>query len=205
MASDVDVCNLALGLLGDEATVSSIDPPEGSAQAEHCARFFSIARTVLLESHDWSFATKRRVLAETGTPPDSWGFSYALPTDCIRAIAVLNPESTDDTAGQDFEIETDSTGTKLIYTNVEEATLRYTRLVTDMTKYTPLAVNALARLLAFYLAGPVIKGREGMAVAKDMMKTYREIDLPQAAKSDARSRQSNAYTNATPAGILARG
>ena len=44
MASDVDVCNLALAHLGDEATVASISPPEGSAQAGHCARFYPMAR-----------------------------------------------------------------------------------------------------------------------------------------------------------------
>jgi hypothetical protein len=31
MASDVDICNLALALLGDVATVASIDPPEERA------------------------------------------------------------------------------------------------------------------------------------------------------------------------------
>lgn len=51
MASEVDICNLALARLGDNATVASIDPPEGSAQAEHCARFYAIARDSLLEMH----------------------------------------------------------------------------------------------------------------------------------------------------------
>ena len=37
-----------LGHIGDAATVSSINPPEGSAQAEHCARFYPIARDALL-------------------------------------------------------------------------------------------------------------------------------------------------------------
>ena len=40
MASEVEICNLALARLGDAATVVSIDPPEGSAQAEHCAMFY---------------------------------------------------------------------------------------------------------------------------------------------------------------------
>jgi len=45
VASTVDICNLALGYLGDTATVSSLNPPDGSAQAQHCARFYPIART----------------------------------------------------------------------------------------------------------------------------------------------------------------
>ena len=34
MASNVDICNLALSLIGDVAKVSSITPPDGSVQSE---------------------------------------------------------------------------------------------------------------------------------------------------------------------------
>ena len=44
MATEVDICNLALAHLGDDATIASIKPPEGSAQAEKSARFYPIAR-----------------------------------------------------------------------------------------------------------------------------------------------------------------
>ena len=40
MASEVDICNLALAHLGDAATVSSINPPEGSIQAAMVERPF---------------------------------------------------------------------------------------------------------------------------------------------------------------------
>ena len=70
MASVVDICNLALGHLGDPATVSSIDPPEGSAQAQHCARFYPIARDSLLEMHSWNFSTYREALAHL--QPAEW-------------------------------------------------------------------------------------------------------------------------------------
>ena len=63
MASEVEICNLALSHLGDTATVASSDPPEGSAQAEHCARFYPIARDALLEMQNWKFATRRATLA----------------------------------------------------------------------------------------------------------------------------------------------
>ena len=66
MASVVDICNLALAHLGDDATISSIDPPEGSAQAEHCKRFYTSARDTLLQLHPWNFASKRIALAELG-------------------------------------------------------------------------------------------------------------------------------------------
>ncbi|NBQ76422.1 MAG: hypothetical protein EBU14_13895, partial [Acetobacteraceae bacterium] len=64
MASEVDICNLALANLGDTATVASINPPEGSAQSEHCSRFYPIARDTLLEMHNWNFSTRRILLPE---------------------------------------------------------------------------------------------------------------------------------------------
>ena len=36
MSSDVDICNLALARLGDEANIVSISPPDQSAQAGYC-------------------------------------------------------------------------------------------------------------------------------------------------------------------------
>ena len=72
MASPVDICNTALAYLGDVANVVSIDPAEGSAQAEHCARFYPLARDALLEMHDWGFATRRVALAGLANPTTQW-------------------------------------------------------------------------------------------------------------------------------------
>lgn len=206
MASEVDICNLALGHLGDEATVSSIDPPEGSAQAEHCQRFYPMARNTVLESHAWGFATRRKALVEhaTATPPASWAFTYVVPNGCLRALSVLPPEATDDTDSQDFVQEILEDGTKVIYTSAEDATLRYIALIEDTTKFSQLVVNAIARLLAAYLAGPVIKGTTGMKVSEGQLQWYTKIDLPKAQAADANARQSEPYKDFTPGGIAAR-
>ena len=89
MASEVEICNLALAHLGDEATVASIDPPEGSAQAEHCARFYPIARDGLLQMHPWNFASRRVSLASVTMPYTMWKYAYACPGDMMVAVAVL--------------------------------------------------------------------------------------------------------------------
>jgi hypothetical protein len=77
MAAEVDICNAALGHLGDEATVAAITPPDGSVQAGHCARFYPMARDELLEMHTWRFNTQRAVLALSPSPPAGWAFAYA--------------------------------------------------------------------------------------------------------------------------------
>ena len=75
MASEVDICNVALGHLGDEAAISAIDPPDGSVQASHCARIYPMARDELIEMHNWRFAVKRKalaLLATTEQPQTLW-------------------------------------------------------------------------------------------------------------------------------------
>jgi len=212
MASAVDICNLALGHLGDDATVSSIDPPEGSAQAEHCARFYPIARDTALEAFAWNFATTRKVLAELDSPWSTWAYCYGLPSDCIRALSVLPPDAPHDyTAAlpprdvwgspsfypqgggalyvpQEYAIETnEATDQTVLYTNQADAVLRYVRRVEDTTRFSPLFTDALARLLASYLAGPVIKGTEGVNVARAQLQAYSTL-LGQATVSDANQR-----------------
>lgn len=185
MASEIDISNTALSYLGDAANVSSIDPPEGSAQAEHCARFYPIARDALLEMHDWGFATRRVALAQLANPTTQWAYCYAQPNNMVNPIAVLASDGLDDTSvamvstvnalngqvqgitgvytPQPFVLEIADDGTDIIYTNQENATLRYVARVTDTSKFSPLFTLVLGRSLASMLAGPVVKGREGSA------------------------------------------
>jgi len=207
MASEVDICNLALGYLGDSATVSSIDPPEGSTQAEHCARFYPVARDTLLQAHPWNFSTRRKQLALVQTPitPDPhWLTVYALPTDCLEPMSVLPPGGYD-TENQEFEIETADDGTLRILCNVEQAVLRYKARVLDTTKFPPLFINALSRLLASYLAGPIIKGDAGTAESKQQLSAY-QLLLSQAVVSDTNARKVNTgYGEHLPSWMAARG
>lgn len=188
MSSAVDICNLALAHLGDEATVSSIDPPEGSAQAEHCQRWYPVARDTLLEMHDWRFATKRVLLALTTSDTFEWGYAYALPSNMLRALKVL-PETgkaTDDT--EDFDQQLDADDAQIILTNCEDASLMYTLRVTDTTRFPPLFVEALAWLLASYLAGPLVKGDSGVKMSQACLQHFGAF-YARATASDANQRQ----------------
>lgn len=205
MASDVDICNAALGYLGDTATVSALSPPEGSAQAGHCSRFYPMARDSLLELHPWSFSMARITLALLDiTPPSAWEFAYAAPDNLLSILSVLDPESFDDySAGiyqaynnkgaialaagsytpQPFSVETIN-GTDVILTNQENAVLRYTMKVTDTTKFPPLFTEALTWLLASKLAGPLLKGTTGAEMAQNCLKAF-QIWFGKATESDA--------------------
>ena len=196
MATEVDICNLALAHLGDDATIAALSPPEGSAQAEKAARFYPIARNTLLEMHTWNFASKRGNLALTTNSLDQWDYAYVAPADMMSPVAIISPTaqndyatrmSAGDTPGgitsnyaptivagqytpQQFSLEGD-----LIYTNQENAMLRYQAFITDPSLFSPLFVITLSWHLASMLAGPVIKGDQGAADAKrssQMMVNY---------------------------------
>ena len=170
MSSVIDVCNLALSHLGDEATVASIDPPEGSAQAGHCARFYPMARNAMLTMRTWSFATRRADLAlTTNASLSGWEYVYALPNGCLKPLAVLPPADATEAflaslIGRDvsslftrghpdnnhsqFVVESDGAGNLVLYSNIENAILFYIHETTDLTKWSPLAILALARRVA---------------------------------------------------------
>jgi hypothetical protein len=188
MASEVDICNLALARLGDNATVASVDPPEGSAQAEHCARFYPIARDSLLEMHAWKFATRRTTLAALTVASWNWAFAYAEPAGALKLLAVLSATAANDAETQDFEAESADDGTAIILTNQEDATLRFIARTTDTTKFSPLFVDALAWLVASYLAGPVLKGDAGATAAKSCYQNFL-VALSLAKTSDANQRK----------------
>lgn len=211
MASVVQICNLSLSHLGDTATVASISPPEGSAQAQHCARFYPIARDTLLEMHTWSFATRRVALTLLDTTMAQWAYVYAMPANVINVIAVIPPEANDDysvmhgipdqygyrpellpTSGnyvpQRYSIETLSDGSQVVCTNQENAVMRFTTYVTDSTKFSPLFVISLSWLLASMLAGPIIKGDTGDAEGKRCYRMF-QAHFVEATQSDAVQRE----------------
>lgn len=207
MGTVVDNCNIALGLLGDRATLTSIDPPEGSAQADHCARFYPIARDELLGDADWSFASTYADLAQLAVTSTDGRFVYTLPADCLvvrelgysnGAVARLLDGRIE---GPAFEIATQGNSTVLL-TALDVVVLRYTRRVVDPTKYSPKATTALHYLLASYLAGPVVKGKAGVQTSQSMRVMYQQM-LSKADVVDAN--QSSGRMGFTPSSIGVRG
>lgn len=189
MASDVDIVNVALAYLGDDATVASIDPPEGSAQATHCARFYPIARAALQDMNNWGFCTTRASLSLLAvTPISGWLYAYGPPSDAINILSVFLPSATDDYNPQQFDMEQLPDGTHVIYTNVVSAVCRYTRHITDPSSFPPLFVDCLSWLLAAYLAGPILKGEAGRAAAIQCFKMF-EAKFADATASDAAQRR----------------
>jgi hypothetical protein len=179
MATDIDICNLALARLGDRATVSSINPPEGSAQADHCARFYPIARDAALSVHPWRFATVRKRLAKLSAEPPGSGTEnyFALPSDCLQLISV-QPEAGVVNGAQlipvTYVIE-QVNGQRAILANAPSIWCKYVTASTPPSLFSAEFADALAWLLASYLAGPLITGSSGSTVGGQMYQMYQQI------------------------------
>lgn len=191
MASFVDIANLALSHLGADAVVTSLSPPDGSVESGHCARFLPIARQAALATHNWAFARKRLTLAELTNDSMIWGHKYQIPSDCLRARKILALDDYDSPERNSalFEIEADA-----IYTDQPDATLIYTRDIVDTTKFPADFVTGLAMVLAGYLAGPLIKGSEGIRIGTAFLENGTSTLRQAAAKEANASREKAEYT-----------
>ena len=206
MPSAVTICNLALAHLGDSATVASIDPPEGSAQAEHCARFYPVALNLLLEAHPWNFASKRVKPALLAHQSSVWRYSYALPQDALSVIALLPQGATDDYEAYGVRVPVEHQleqvdGTTVILTDLPDAELRYLSRATDPGRYPAAFVEALAWKLAALLAGPLLKGDAGIKMGQSCEEMAAHY-LMLARSQDSNSRLTR--VEHTPAWIRAR-
>lgn len=192
MADPVSIGNLALAHLGDQATVSSIDPPDGSEQAERLQQFYPIARDTLLEARPWGFATARATLTALAANPTAWAYAYALPSDLL-AVQDVQPAGAHDFPPEGgasdavpYVVEGD-----VLYCDQPSAVLRYTRAQPDTSVFPPSFVDCLSWLLASYLAGPILRGEAGRSAGEAAYEVYL-ARLDGAATKDARQRRATA-------------
>ena len=151
MASQVQICNLALSHLG-QSGIQSLG--EASAAAEHCSLAWGPALEAALRDHNWNFATRYQALASLGGPPPHWRWRYAAPADLVRARFLLPVRKGDPTPA--FEIAlADDGATRIVLTDAAQAWLCYTGLIANTSLYDALFVDALAWRLAADLAAPL--------------------------------------------------
>lgn len=182
MASEVDICNMALASIGANANIVSINPPSGSAAAEHCARFYPLSRDGMLERHSWNFATKVIDLVALDNLNSSWKFAYAIPSDFLSAVSVTSVHYEDpplgieyygwmnrkiEPAGYTYAIELGIHNHTVIVSNLEDARLTYVSRIVDTSRFSPSFISAVQHSLASMIAGVLIKSDVGAKQAKE--------------------------------------
>lgn len=206
--SQIAIWNLALGRLGDGATVGA--PDERSRQAELCRQFYPLARRAVLEMRDWNFNTRIAALAPVAAPPEAaeWRAAYAFPTNALRVFRVGDGYSlagSADAKGADFEVITAADGARIILTDWPEAACKFTIDVVDEARWSPLFTDALTWYLAATLAGPLLLGETGRNQGRAMLQEFRAV-LGEAERSDANQKQADHEREAhAPAWMAGRG
>ena len=183
MTPTVDVCNLALTHIGQAATISAIDPPEGSVYAQLCAHMYPLALGVLLESHPWSFATVTEQLTPVTETRPGWSYCYATPVNMLR-IWNLSDRHDGEPVGYELQAGVANASPTVICTNICLAFVRYTRTAPIPQVLPPLFKNALAYQLASMIVGSIVKGDVGAKAAQEMLRLAVHA-RGQAAMSDA--------------------
>lgn len=90
----------------------------------------------------------------------------------------------------EYSIESDEAGNRVLYTNEDNAQLRYVNKLVDANRYSDLFIMALSYSLASMLAGPVIKGRQGLAISREQLQLA-NVFMGQAASNDAEHRKAD--------------
>jgi hypothetical protein len=147
MASVTDICNLALGLLG-EPPISDIDDTDSKA-AMYCRQFYGQCRDALLMKHTWPCAIKRATLQQCSAAPEfEYAYAYTLPADYLR---MLHPEE----KTLQYAIEYDADGIRVLVCNSDEVRIKYLAKITEPGRFDALFVDALAASLAARIAYPI--------------------------------------------------
>ena len=152
MASQVQICNLALKKLGENAIISINDDTE---EAEALRLIYSLVLENELRIHNWNFSIKRTTLAALADAP-AFGYEkqFALPSDFLRAIQVgehfvcenLKDYVTDTSLYYTIE------GNRILCDEAAPLKFRYVRKDINEDEFDAAFVMACANRLAFELA-----------------------------------------------------
>ena len=190
MTSIVEICNQALGHIAARSKVETVFPaPESTVEARNCNIYFHTARKATLEAFDWDFASREGTLSlyAGDATPDRWGFQYAWPADCVAPREIVRALRTTDEIPFKTSLSSDES-TKLIWTDEEDASLRYTRDLENVERWPATATTALGWMLGFYLAVPVSRS---LALQKECMEAF-NYSLGQATAYTARTQREDA-------------
>jgi hypothetical protein len=170
MASVIEICNRALGRIGIDQLIESLDDP--NPRARNCKLQYEPCRDEVLQDFPWNFAQTCIALSLVSdvTLP-GWTYAYRYPANALKVHRVgdesgIRISSSRGLAWEIFNYDlllpgkapfmvmadpvTD--GGKLIASDVELAYAWYTTKVTDPSQFSPLFRSALGWRVAMELA-----------------------------------------------------
>lgn len=172
VSSRTEIQNSALIKLGAE-TINSED--DENTRARLIKVQYPIIRDRVLRSHPWKFARGRVALSPIDPLADEyfeWGYSFQLPTDCLRVIETDIPD------GGLWDVED-----RILLANEPTVIIKYIKRVTDVSKYDDnfceVVAWELASDIAFLLTGNVAREVSTKESAKKAMQEARSFNAQQ--------------------------
>lgn len=161
MATDVEVCNVALGMLKARRILSFDDD---TSEGRLCRDLFTVIRDRVLSSHPWNFAVRRVALGEIAGAAPAFGFThrFQVPSDCLRVLDVSIPN------GYEWKKE----GSEIV-TNYDSCSIKYIWRNTDLSSWNPYTVELLAAELAVAFAYPITQSTSLRSEMRDEAKIKR--------------------------------
>lgn len=192
--SIVDVCNIALDLIGQGGHIQSLD--EHSTEAEACKRHFQLVYNNALNTYNWSFARRDEVITTDDLLADvvalPYKHTYRLPEDIMRILRLteIDAGAEDETLATRQAIQfnfRNYDGTKVLATDaVAPFVVQYQAYLDDIDQCPPTFISALTYILASRLAGAFIGGTSGYDVG---VKLYQMGTLEMTAASNLDAQQ----------------
>ena len=134
MASDVDICNSALNMIGASNIISLT---EDSRAARVCNQRYEFIRDAVFRAHPWNcLVTRTSLAADSDTPAFEFDHQHTLPADCLRVLRPENPDTV-------FRVE----GRKII-SSTTPFKMIYVARITDPNEYDQLLIESIAARLA---------------------------------------------------------
>ena len=151
--SSVQICNLALAVIGVGDTIASLE--EDSENARICRLYYAHVRDACLEDVDWRFASRRRALVrvDDSDAVTEWAYRYQYPTDCLVLREILDGRRAKRADQRvPYVVESDADHGLVILTDQADAVARYTAKVEDPSWWPRSFVDFMAYELAVKLA-----------------------------------------------------
>lgn len=182
-----EIANLALSHLGVGATITDLDT-DTTIEAKALRTFYQITEEAVLRAFRWGFAKKTATLTLIEENPTmDWFYSYAYPSDCCYAYEIVSPVGNPNRLEEvPYELHKGASQT-LIYTNMDEAQLRYIAKIADTDNKPSDFVMAHSLRLAIAVMPKLSKGNYSRLL-QNLYGLYNE-EIRQAASTNAREQR----------------
>jgi hypothetical protein len=158
-----EICNLSQSILGNFSSVNDIDNPTTPAEKAY-AKWYDTCRQNVLKLLMPNFALGRKIIAkQVAVPEFGYSYLYLKPIDCLKVLGIGDVQE----KMNDYAVEGDNIMTDNDYPDGMK--LRYIKDITDVSKFSPEAINLIAWSLAYAVCIEITKDYEKLTYLEKIM------------------------------------